>query len=255
MRAAAGGGPGPDRAALDRLAWRLPVRRVTEHPRSPADRGTWPATVPAVRQLLDEGLDLSAATVVVGANGAGKSTLVEAVAEAFGLNAEGGTRNVVHETRRTSSDLAEHLQLARGAQATRDGVFLRAETMYGLFTYYESVFRGADHHRRSHGEAFLQFCAERAGLTGLWVLDEPESALSFDGCLALIAHLRDILADGSQVILSTHSPMLAALPGARILLLDERGITPTEYDDLPFVYHYRSFLDSPQRYLRHLFDT
>nr|WP_298984675.1 AAA family ATPase [uncultured Micrococcus sp.] len=238
--------------APDTRAWDRPVRRVTEHPLSPADRTVWPADIPAVRHLLDHGLDLGDATVIVGANGAGKSTVVEAIAEAFGLNAEGGTRNVFHETRRTSSDLAEHLQLARGAGAPRGGVFLRAESMYGLFTYLESTIPGSTLHLRSHGEAFLQFCEERAGVRGLWILDEPESALSFESCLALLVHLRIMVEAGSQVVLSTHSPVLAALPGARILLLDEDGITPTAYDDLPFVRHHRAFLASPERYLRPL---
>ncbi|MFI7396805.1 AAA family ATPase [Micrococcus luteus] len=244
--------PAPRGEGAGLSAWGRPVRRVVEHPLAPADRGVWPAGVPAVRHLLDHGLDLGDATVIVGANGAGKSTIVEAVAEAFGLNAEGGTRDVRHETRRTTSDLAGHLLLERGAGAPKGGVFLRAESMYGLFTYLEGVRPGGSLHERSHGEAFLQFCRERSGVRGLWMLDEPESALSFDSCLTLLVHLREALESGSQVILSTHSPVLAALPGARILLLDEDGITETAYDDLPLVQHHRRFLDSPERYLRHL---
>lgn len=242
-------------------AWARPVRRVAEHPSAPLDRRRWPASVAAVGHLLDHGLELGDATVLVGANGAGKSTIVEAVAEAFGLNAEGGTRDARHETRRTTSDLAEHLLLERGVGAPKGGVFLRAESMYGLFTYLEALpqdprFRPQEPppplHHRSHGESFLEFCEERAGVRGLWILDEPESALSFDSCLTLLVHLRDVIEAGSQVVLSTHSPVLAALPGARILLLDEDGITETAYDDLPFVQHHRSFLASPERYLRHL---
>ncbi|MBB4734966.1 ATP-binding cassette domain-containing protein [Micrococcus cohnii] len=231
---------------------RLPLRRVEEHPLAPLPRDRWPADVPAVTQLLETGLDLDAATVLVGPNGAGKSTLVEAIAEAFGLNPEGGTQNVRHETRRTSSELHEHLQLVRGAGAPRSGVHLRAESMYGVFTYLESVSRGPSLHRMSHGEAFLAFCRERAGVPGLWVLDEPESALSFEGCLDLLAQLRVLLESGSQVLLSTHSPVLAALPGARILAVDDRGLTETDYDELELVQHHRRFLADPQRYLRHL---
>ena len=239
-------------AGAVRDAWSRPVRRVAEDPSAPLDRRRWPASVPAVGHLLDHGLDLGDATVLVGANGAGKSTIVEAMAEAFGLNAEGGTRDARHETRRTSSGLAGHLVLERGLGAPKGGVFLRAESMYGLFTYLEGVRPGGSLHERSHGEAFLQFCRERSGVRGLWILDEPESALSFEGCLTLLVHLREVMDGGSQVILSTHSPVLAALPGARLLLLDEEGITETAYDDLPLVQHHRRFLDSPERYLRHL---
>ena len=231
----------------------LPVRRVTEHALGERlDRSGWPATVPAVRQLLDDRLDLGPATVLVGANGAGKSTLVEAIAEAAGLNPEGGTHHVRHSTRVTESALAEHLQLTRGAGAPRGGVFLRAEAMHGLFTYLEGVSRGPSLHRMSHGESFLAFCRERASVRGLWVLDEPESALSFENCLALTAFLLERLEAGCQVLLSTHSPVLAALPGARILEAGEHGLREARWEDLETVDHWRRFLAGPERYLRHL---
>lgn len=240
--------PGTSRSAA--ATW--PVRRVSEDPRAAMPREHWPATVPAVAQVLEEGLDLGPATVLVGANGAGKSTLVEAIAEAFGLNAEGGTRNVRHETRRSTSPLTGHLLLTRTAGAPRGGVFLRAETMYGLFTHLEENLIGSALHERSHGEAFLDYLRERTGVRGLWVLDEPESALSFDGCMALTVLLGDVLAGGSQVILSTHSPLLAALPGARILEVGPWGLRDTAWEDVEAVQHWRRFLDSPERYLRHL---
>ena len=229
-----------------------PVRQVSEHPRAPMPRESWPATVPAIAQVLDAGLDLGPATVLVGANGAGKSTLVEGIAEAFGLNAEGGTRNVRHETRRTTSPLAGHLLLTRSAGAPRGGVFLRAETMYGLFTHLEQNLIGDVLHERSHGEAFLDYLQERAGVRGLWVLDEPESALSFDGCMALLVLLADVLEGGSQVILSTHSPLLAALPGAQMLEVGPWGLRDTAWEDVEAVQHWRRFLYSPVGYLRHL---
>ncbi len=228
------------------------LRRVVEHPDDPLPRDVWPAGVPAVAQLLEEGLDLGPATVLVGANGSGKSTLVEAIAEAHGLNAEGGTHHVRHQTRRSTSSLAEHLRLERPGGAPRGGLFLRAETMYGLFTHLEEQAIRPGLHERSHGEAFLDFLTERSGVRGLWVLDEPESALSFDGCMALLVLLLDRMAEGSQVLLATHSPVLAALPGARVLEVGPLGLRQTAWEDLPEVQHWRRFLDSPQRYLRHL---
>jgi len=230
---------------------RLPVRRVEEHPLAPLDRTRWPATIAPVRQVLDDGLDLTSMTVLVGENGAGKSTLVEAIAGAFGLNPEGGTHSALHETRPTESELHDHLQLVRGAGASKRGVFLRAETMHGHFSYLESLGPSVLH-ERSHGEAFLVYLTDRSAIRGLWLLDEPESALSFGGCLALLGMLRDLAAGGSQIILSTHSPVLAALPGAQILEVGEWGLRQVEYDDLDLVQKWRLFLDAPQRFLRHL---
>lgn len=229
----------------------LPVRRIEEHRLAPMERENWPATLAPVRQVLDDGWDLSALTVLVGDNGAGKSTLVEALAIAFGLNPEGGTHSATHGTRATESELHDHLQIVRGAGASKRGVFLRAETMHGHFSYLESI-GPSGLHARSHGEAFLDYVAERSRISGLWVLDEPESALSFSGCLALIGALRDLQDEGSQVVLSTHSPVLAALPGAQIFEVGEWGLRRCDYDDLELVRNQRSFLEAPDRYLRHL---
>lgn len=228
------------------------MRRVQEHPLAPADRRSWPATLPPVRQVLEEGLDLSPVTVLTGENGTGKSTLVEAVAAAYGLNPEGGSTGAMHATRRSESPLADHLQLVRGAGAARSGFFLRAETMHGFYTYLEDVGVGTPLHERSHGESFLDLVVERVRIRGLWVLDEPESALSLSGCLALLGLLRDLVAGGSQVILSTHSPVLCAFPGADLLELGAWGIRRSSYDDLDLVRTWRAFLDGPERFLRHL---
>ena len=232
---------------------RLPVRSIGEHPLNPLDRAVWPATLPPVAQLLDRGLGLGAATVFVGENGSGKSTLVEAIALAYGLGSEGGSTGAMHTTRPTESNLWDHLQLVRNAGATKRGYFLRAETMHGFYTYLEQhpgsrpepVF-----HERSHGESFIDLVADRFRGPGLWVLDEPESALSFSGCLALLGLLRSLLADGkSQVVLSTHSPLLAALPGADIYEVGEWGLRRREWMDLGLVDDYTRFLLDPQTYL------
>lgn len=123
--------------------------------------------------------------------------------------------------------------------------------MHGHFSYLESI-GTSGLHARSHGEAFLDYVTERSRISGLWVLDEPESALSFSGCLALIGTLRDLQKEGSQVVLSTHSPVLAALPGAQIFEVGEWGLRLCDYDDLELVRNQRSFLEAPKRYLRHL---
>lgn len=233
-----------------------PVRGLSEHRANAMDRARWPATLPPVAQILDQGLTLTPATVFVGENGSGKSTLVEAIALAYGLSPEGGSTGARHTTRSTESALADHLQLIRNAGTSRRGYFLRAETMHGLYTYLEeNPGRNGDipFHEMSHGESFLQLAVDRFRGPGLWVLDEPESALSFSGCLALLGVLKDLLADGrSQVILSTHSPVLAALPGAQILEVGPWGLRPQAWEDLDLVGNLKRFLDTPERFLRHL---
>jgi predicted ATPase len=237
---------------------RYPVRRLEEDPSNVLDRRKWPAVLPPVAQVLEDGLDLTPATVLVGENGSGKSTIVEAIALAYGLSPEGGSTGARHTTRASESLLADHLQLVRNAGTTRRGYFLRAETMHGFFTYLEKnpSTSGRDDvrfHDMSHGESFLELAVNRFRGRGLWVLDEPESALSFSGCLSLLGVLKDLLASGeSQVIMSTHSPLLAALPGARILEVGPWGLRPQSWEELDLVDSWRSFLDAPQRYLRHL---
>lgn len=234
-----------------------PVRRVERRAGAELDDGTWPATIPAVRQLLAEGLELTDATVLVGENGSGKSTIVEAIAEAYGFNPEGGSTGAMHTTRRTESDLAEALRIDRGPGAARGGYFLRAETMHGFYTYLEQVGM-ASFHERSHGESFLDLIEERCfhrgqPRPGLYLFDEVESALSFASSLRVLATLMDLVAaEGVQVILATHSPVLAAFPGARILQLDADGFAESAWQDLELVVNERYFLADPDRFLRHL---
>lgn len=212
-------------------------------------------TLPAVRQLLHAGLDLPpGVTFLVGENGSGKSTLVEAIAQAYGLNAEGGSKGARHATRTSESPLWEALRIVRDPGPLVASYFLRAETMHGLFTYLEEDPPAWEprFHELSHGESFLEMLRLRVHGYGFFVLDEPESALSFRSCLALVAALDDLRREGAQVLCATHSPLLAALPGATILEVDEHGLRETTYDELDLVRDWRGFLDAPDRYLRHL---
>ena len=220
------------------------------------DVRTWPATIPAVRQVLLEGLELDAVTVLVGENGAGKSTLVEAIAQRYGLSAEGGSTGARLTTRVSESALWQDLRLRRGVGASRQGFFLRAETMHGYYTYLEANpgKRGEPRfHEMSHGESFLEVLATWLDGPGLFVLDEPEAALSFTGQLALVGMLAAIArSDTTQAIVATHSPMLAATPGARVLQLDGTGFAELPWRELDLVQHWSAFLSDPSRYLRHL---
>lgn len=194
-------------------------------------------------------------TVLVGENGSGKSTLVEGIAQAFGLSPEGGSTGARHSTRVSESPLWQVLSLARGVGGSRWGFFLRAETMHGYYSYLEANPGKSDpvFHEMSHGESFLELLATRVTAPGLFVLDEPEAALSFTACLSLIRLLAEIAAsETTQAIVATHSPLLAATPGARILEVSEHGLVEREWRELELVGHWSAFLTEPDLYLRHL---
>lgn len=232
-----------------------PVRRVERSQYAAYDPAAWPYTLPAVAQLLQEGLDLPAGvTFLVGENGSGKSTLVEALAVAYGLNAEGGSRGARHRTRETESDLHAALQLIRSPGRLQSSYFLRAETMHGLYSYLEDN-PGDVHepfHRMSHGESFLAVLRSRFQGYGFFVMDEPESALSFTSSLGLLALLDDLRREGAQVVVATHSPVLASLPGAHLLEIGDHGIRSTTWEALRLVQDWKGFLEAPERWLRHL---
>jgi predicted ATPase len=234
----------------------LPVVRIVEKP-SPHDPAAWPYHLPCVRHVLSEGLELGALTILVGENGAGKSTLVEAIAMAYGLNAEGGSTHARHTTQPTESPLWKSLRLERAIGANRWGFFLRAETMHGFYTYLaDNPGKDVKLHELSHGESFIELLRTRFNGPGLYVLDEPESALSFTGCLALVGLLSDLAATGTaQVIVATHSPIIAATPGAAILEVSDAGLQPASWGDLNLVRCWRQFLDMPASFLSQLSAT
>lgn len=235
-----------------------PVARIGVRDARVGERGVWPASIPAISQLLDEGLALSnGVTFLVGENGSGKSTVLEGIALAYGFSPEGGSRDARHSTRVSESPLSDWLDLQRGVGSSRWGFFLRAETMHSFYTYLEqNPSRGPEpaFHEMSHGESFLAILDTRFDAPGFYCLDEPEAALSFSSTLTLMSTLDRIARGGGQVLCATHSPVLAALPGARLLELGEWGIRETAWEDLELVRHWRSYLDAPQRYLRHLLD-
>ena len=237
-----------------------PVVRVLPEPSTPLPAHEWPRTIPAVEQVHHDGLDLGpGVTFLVGENGSGKSTLVEAVAVAYGLSPEGGSPHGQHTSRATESPLHKAIRLQRGIGSGHWGFFLRAETMHGWYTYVEQIGsnpRNPDprFHEMSHGESFLTVLERRFDSPGFYCLDEPEAALSFASTLRLMRVLADLVADGGQVLCATHSPVLPALPGATIFEVGPWGLRRTQWAYLELVAHWRAYLDSPQRYLRHLLD-
>ncbi len=230
----------------------------------PPDPARWPFDLPPVRQVVERGLVFTTpVTFLVGENGTGKSTLVEALAEAYGIDVRGG-----HGARRYASPLEKsalganlRLTMAPGGRGMRGsskakGYFLRAESAMQVFEHMTGLPGYGDRDLRevSHGEGFLQVVEGRFTGPGLYLLDEPESALSFGSCLRLLATL-DALADaGGQIVCATHSPLLAALPGATIWELGEFGIRTSRWDELQLVDHWRRFLARPDAYLHPLTD-
>ena len=229
-------------------------------------QGSYLCKLPAVRFLMD-GNELAfdrPVTFLVGENGSGKSTLLEAIAVATGLNAEGGSRNFRFSTRSTHSELGRQLTAVR-RRYPLDSYFLRAESFYNVATHIDEMdegpgfgasvidsYGGVSLHRQSHGESFMALVQNRFGGGGLYLLDEPEAALSPSRLLTLLAQIHDLVQRDSQFIIATHSPILMAYPASRIYLFDEKGIAPVAYKDTEHYQLTKRFLDDPERMLRYL---
>jgi predicted ATPase len=216
--------------------------RLPSSPRYPFD-------LPVVKGLKKLPLH-PAVTFLVGENGSGKSTLLEAVAVAWGLNPEGGSRNFRFETRASHSDLFEALLLVRGARRARDSFFLRAETLYNVATEVERLGvtgYGGSLHECSHGEAFLRLFMNRFRDASFFVLDEPEAALSPTRQLAVLARMHHLVGSGSQFLIATHSPILMGYPNSWIYQLNDDCLERVRFEETDHYLITRRFLDSYPR--------
>ena len=216
--------------------------------------------LPVVRSLhAAGGLWLhSPVTVLVGENGVGKSTLIEAIAVAMKFNPEGGTVNFNLSMRESHSVLGDHLQTLKGTLRRRDGFFLHAERFYNMASNIDEIgvaksYGGRSLHAQSHGESFMTLVEHRFGGKGLYILDEPEAALSPMRVMELMAHMARLVDDESQFIVSTHSPMLMAFPGAVVLQITDAGIEAVDYRNTDHYQVMRRFLEDPERMLGYLF--
>lgn len=230
------------------------------------DFDRYPFALPAIRDF--DHIELHPqVTFFVGENGSGKSTLLEAIAVALGFNAEGGSRNFSFSTRASHSELHEYLRIAKGIRRPRTGYFLRAESFFNVATEIERLdqepgfgppviasYGGRSLHEQSHGEAFLALITERFQGEGLYILDEPEAALSPARQLAVISHLHDLVRDGSQFLIATHSPILMAYPQAWIYQCSANGVVRVAYEETEHYQITRDFLVDPERMLRVLME-
>ena len=218
----------------------------------------FPYDLPVVQAIRRQPLRFhDKVTYLIGENGTGKSTLLEAVAVVMGFNPEGGTRNLRFSTRDTHSSLSDHVHVAKGKRARR-GYFVRAESLYNVASAIDDLgvsdfYGGRSLHAQSHGESFLALAANQFGPDGLYLLDEPEAALSPGRQLSILALIDQSVRAGSQYVIATHSPILMAYPDSWIYQLSEAGLERVGYDDTEHVQITRNFLASPARMMRHLF--
>jgi predicted ATPase len=230
----------------------------------PGDPAVFPFTLPAVQAL--DGLDFHpGVTFLMGENGSGKSTILEALAIALGFNAEGGSRNMAFSTRSSHSALHEHIRVAKGMRRPKTGYFLRAESFFNVATHIDDLdtepapgppiiasYGGVSLHEQSHGESFMALMLHRFVGQGVYILDEPEAALSPQRQLAALKRMHDLVAEGAQFIVATHSPILMGYPDAWIYECSARGLQRIDYEDTEHVQITRRFLNDRQRTLERL---
>lgn len=224
----------------------------------------YPYGLPVVRSL-ERLVFEKKVTFLVGENGSGKSTLLEGIAAAWGFNPEGGTLNFSFNTRASHSGLYEHLRIARGVRRPQDGFFLRAESYYNVASYIDQLdeeheplplikdsYGGKSLHEQSHGESFFATFIHRFGGRGLYILDEPEAALSPLRQMSLLTRMHELVQQHSQFIIATHSPILMSYPGADIRLLDGDGIRPVALEETDHYTITRAFMNNRERMLQEL---
>lgn len=221
--------------------------------------------IPALKNLKELKFE-TPITFFMGENGSGKSTLLEAIAVGLGFNAEGGSIDFNFSTKETHSDLHENIDFVKSISRPKDSFFLRAESYYNVASYLEDVYSseiwagydldqyGGVPHKKSHGQAFLGLIKNRFRGKGLYILDEPEAALSPQNQLATIAILNELAKDGSQFIIATHSPILSATPNSTIYSFDDEKITKVNYDETSAFEITKMMVQDKERMIKYLLD-
>jgi len=221
------------------------------------DYDSYPFSIPAVREL--DCIDFHPnVTFFVGENGSGKSTVMEGLAVSLGFGAEGGTKNVQFRTADSISPLHDSLRLARGVPKPNDGYFLRAESFFNVATYMDETgylegYGGQSLHAQSHGESFMAVLLNKLRGNGIYLLDEPEAALSPNRQLAALSAIHQLVEDRSQFIIATHSPILLSYPHSKIIQFDKSGLSEVAFEDTEHFAVTRDFLNNYPRRLEQLF--
>lgn len=205
-------------------------------------------------------------TFFVGENGTGKSTILEAIAAAYGFNPEGGTKNFNFSSMNTHSDLYNYIKLVKGVKKPRDGFFLRAESLYNVATNIDELdseasgspkiidsYGGRSLHEQSHGESFLSIFLNRFGGHGVYILDEPEAALSPSRQMTMLTRMHELVKDGSQFIIATHSPIIMAYPDCSIYEIKE-DIQHVRYEETEHYQVMKSFINNREKMLEVLME-
>jgi predicted ATPase len=232
----------------------LEINLKREKVDSEASFGEFPFSLPVIRALNHVYLHPSV-TFIVGENGSGKSTLLEALAIAAGFNPEGGSKSFNFATRASHTKLHNFIQLRRGIHREKDGFFLRAESFYNVATAVDNYlvtesYGGRSLHEQSHGESFFALIMNRFKGKGLYLLDEPEAALSPSRQMSMLTRMYDLVRDNSQFVIATHSPILMAYPDADILLITAEGLKKVNYTDTEHYRVTRDFLNNHERSLK-----
>jgi len=228
----------------------------------------YPYSLPVIKNFEDLEFHPKV-TFIVGENGSGKSTLLEAIATAWGFNPEGGTKNFNFSTRSSHSDLWQNIRLSKSFKRPKDGFFLRAESFYNVASKVDELdevdpdlmhlgrpvkesYGGESLHVQSHGESFFSLMLNRFGGNGLYILDEPEAALSPTRQMAMLSRMSQLVNDESQFIIATHSPILMAYPDANILQIEDEKFLLTNYQDTEHYQVTKDFLNDYERTVNYL---
>jgi predicted ATPase len=220
----------------------------------------YPFNLPAIRDLQTLTFHPEV-TFIIGENGSGKSTILESIAVAYGFNPEGGTKNFNFTSRATHSDLNSYMKVVKGIKKPRNGFFLRAESFYNFASNIDDLdkegsfgppiinsYGGRSLHEQSHGESFFAVFLNKFRDEGIYILDEPEAALSPSRQMSMLSRMHELVRAGSQFIIATHSPIVMAYPHARIYQINE-GFEQVSYEETEHYNVMRSFLNNKQKML------